>query len=130
MPIDPKVLERLRGLGIAPEEVRESFARSGGKGGQNVNKVETGVVLRHPKSGVVVRVSDTRSQARNRKIAWRRLAASIKKRQEERLKKRKQAIQKEIRRKRRKPRRVRQRILDFKKRRGETKRLRARVPDE
>ena len=72
MPIDSRVVERLRRLGLPPEEVRESFARSGGKGGQNVNKVETGVILSHPKSGIVVRVSDTRSQARNREIAWNR----------------------------------------------------------
>ncbi len=127
MAVDPKVLERLRRLGIKPGEVRESFARSGGKGGQNVNKVETGVILRHAKSGIIVRVSDTRSQARNREIAWKRLAAAVKKKQDDRIKKRKQAIQKEIRKKRRKPRRVRERILDSKKRRGQTKRLRDRV---
>ena len=126
MPIDLKVLESLRRLGISPEEILESFVRSGGKGGQNVNKVETGVVLRHPKSGIIVRVTDTRSQARNRELAWKRIAAAFKKRQEDRLKLRKQAIQKEIRRNRRKPRRVRERILDSKKRRGETKRLRRR----
>ena len=129
MPIDPKVLERLRRLGLPPEEVRESFARSGGKGGQNVNKVETSVILRHSKSGIVVRVSDTRSQARNRELAWKRLATACKKQQDERLKERKQALQKEIRKKRRKPRRVREKILDSKKRRGETKRLRGRVQE-
>lgn len=129
MPIDLKVLESLRRLGISPEEILESFVRSGGKGGQNVNKVETGVVLRHPKSGIIVRVTDTRSQARNRELAWKRIAAAFKKRQEDRLKLRKQAIQKEIRRNRRKPRRVRERILDSKKRRGETKRLRRRLQE-
>ncbi|MFH2203087.1 MAG: peptide chain release factor-like protein [Elusimicrobiota bacterium] len=130
MPVDPEALEKLRRLGIAPGEVKESFARSGGKGGQNVNKVETGVILRHPRSGIVVRVTDTRSQARNREIAWQRLAAAFQTRQEERLRARKQAVQKEIRRKRRKPRRVREKILDSKKRRGATKRLRGRVRDD
>ena len=129
MAIDPKILESLRRLGIPRQEIRESFIRSGGKGGQNVNKVETGVVLRHPPSGMVVRVTDTRSQARNREMAWKRLAAAFKKRQEERSNRRKQAIQKEIRRKRPKPRRVRKRILESKKRQGDKKRLRRRVEE-
>jgi protein subunit release factor B len=129
MAVDPKILESLRRLGIKPEEVKESFARSGGKGGQNVNKVETGVVLRHRKSSIVIRVTETRSQARNRELAWMRLITAFRTRQKDRLEKQKQAIQKEIRKKRKKPRRVREKILDTKKRRGETKRLRGRIQE-
>ena len=124
------VLARLRALGVAPESVRESFARAGGKGGQNVNKVSTGVVLSHPPSGVVVRCSDTRSQSRNRELAWERLALALERRRDEAREKRKQAIQKEIRRSRPKPRRVRERILETKKRRSETKRNRSRPRGE
>lgn len=125
MAVDPAVLSRLRALGVSPETVRESFARSGGKGGQNVNKVSTGVVLSHPESGVVIRCSDTRSQARNRELAWERLASALELRRDRARFARKQEILKEVRRRRPKPRRVKERILESKKRRSETKKNRA-----
>jgi len=127
--LEPLLIERLKALGVEPSEVRESFARSGGKGGQNVNKVETGVTLSHEKTGVVVRVTDTRSQARNREIAWERFVDALEKAREDRKKARRQAAEKERRRRRKKPRRLREKILETKKRRGETKKLRSRVKE-
>lgn len=53
--------------------VRFDRFRSGGKGGQNVNKVETGVRLVHEKSGVAVRVTSERSQWLNRQRAMQKL---------------------------------------------------------
>ncbi|MFN2417177.1 MAG: peptide chain release factor-like protein, partial [Pyrinomonadaceae bacterium] len=50
----------------------ETF-RSGGPGGQHVNKVETGVRLRHPPSGVVVNCREERSQHRNKMNCLRKL---------------------------------------------------------
>lgn len=53
----------------------ETF-RSGGKGGQNQNKVESGVRVRHKSSGAVAESRDTRSQLENKRSAFRKMAQS------------------------------------------------------
>ncbi|QJR14511.1 Peptide chain release factor 2 [Usitatibacter palustris] len=58
------------------EVVVEVF-RASGPGGQHVNKTESALRLTHPPSGVVVRVEDTRSQFRNREIAFERLIEAL-----------------------------------------------------
>ena len=69
--------QRLARLGLDPADFDESFARSGGPGGQHVNKVSTAVTLRHRPSGMAVTVQDSRSQAMNRQIARERLLDAI-----------------------------------------------------
>jgi protein subunit release factor B len=119
--------ERMAQLGIRDAELEESFARSGGPGGQNVNKVSTAVTLRHRPSGISVTVQDSRSQAQNRRLARERLLDAI---EESRRKQRAEEIaarEKVRRRKSPRPRRLKKRILESKRKRGELKKQRGRV---
>jgi len=114
---------------LPEEELEESFARSSGPGGQNVNKVATAVTLRHRPSGISVTVQDSRSQMRNRQLARERLSLAVKRRKEEaRQAKRAQAAQ-ERRRNSPRPRALKKRILESKRRRSEVKKLRAKPHD-
>jgi protein subunit release factor B len=67
------LLARMRALGVREDDLEEHFVRSGGRGGQNVNKVATCVVLRHVPSGILVKCQRERSQALNRFLARRTL---------------------------------------------------------
>ncbi|MYI73383.1 MAG: peptide chain release factor-like protein [Candidatus Dadabacteria bacterium] len=71
-------LEReMKRLGIREEDIEETFTRSSGPGGQNVNKLATCVHLRHRPSGITVKVMRERSQALNRFFARRSLTEKI-----------------------------------------------------
>ncbi|CAK9095412.1 Peptide chain release factor 1 (RF-1) [Durusdinium trenchii] len=71
--------EQLEQLGIVLKDLEESFTKSSGPGGQNVNKVETAVRLRHGPSGLEVKAQSHRTQLENRVSARRRLAELYKK---------------------------------------------------
>lgn len=118
---------RLARLGLSADDIEESFARSSGPGGQHVNKVSTAVTLRHAPSGVAVTVQDSRSQAMNRQLARERLLATLEEaRRAEKAEAR--AAREKIRRQNRpRPKGVKRRILDNKKKRGAVKKLRGRV---
>ena len=72
-----QLAQRMAALGVCEAEIEESFVRSGGHGGQNVNKVATCVMLLHQPTGVQVKCQETRQQGLNRFIARRLLLDKI-----------------------------------------------------
>jgi protein subunit release factor B len=110
---------------LPEDELEETFARSSGPGGQNVNKVSTAVTLRHRPSGLSVTVQDSRSQMRNRQLARERLFDAVQRQREEaRQRKRAQAAL-EQRRNSPRPPRLKKKILESKRKRSALKKLRA-----
>ena len=119
--------ERMQRLDICESDLEETFARSSGPGGQNVNKVATAVTLRHRPSGIIVTVQDSRSQAQNRKLARERLLDAVEQAQEKARAAKIAEREKARRRKSRRPAALKQKILEAKRRRGEIKRQRAKI---
>ncbi|HOJ44073.1 MAG TPA: peptide chain release factor-like protein, partial [Syntrophorhabdaceae bacterium] len=74
---EKRLFEKMERLGIKDEDIIERFIRSGGPGGQNVNKTSTCVYLKHLPTGIEVKCQKERSQALNRYLARRILVEKI-----------------------------------------------------
>jgi peptide chain release factor len=119
--------KRMQRLGVREADLEETFARSAGPGGQNVNKVSTAVTLRHRPSAISVTVQDSRSQAQNRKLARERLLDAVDQAKEKARTAKIAEREKARRQKSPRPASLKQKILEAKRRRGEIKRRRGKI---
>ena len=112
---------------IWESDLEEHFIRSRGPGGQNVNKVSTGVYLKHIPSGIEVKVCSERSQALNRYAARKVLTGRIEAMVLGRLSEERKRIEKVRRQKRKRSKRAKEKMLDNKKMHSLKKGLRKKV---
>jgi len=119
--------DKMARLGIKEADMLEYFIRSRGPGGQNVNKVSTGVYLKHVPTGMEVKCLAGRSQALNRFIARRLLAGKIETMVLGKASEESRRIEKIRRQKRRRSKRSKEKILAAKHIRSEKKALRREV---
>jgi protein subunit release factor B len=119
--------DRMAKLGIRAEDLVETFARSSGPGGQHVNKVSTACTIRHVPTGTSVTASDSRSQFKNRKLALERLLDVFEKQREDKRQEQLAAASKARRQKAKRSRGTKKLLVEGKRRRSETKKMRGRI---
>jgi protein subunit release factor B len=108
---EAQLAQRMAELGVRNADIEESFVRSGGHGGQNVNKTSTCVMLIHRPTGVQVKCQSTRQQGLNRFFARRLLLDKIEKLKNGFVAAERAEVEKIRRQKRRRSRRAKQRML-------------------
>ncbi|MBI4379144.1 MAG: peptide chain release factor-like protein [Nitrospinae bacterium] len=128
-PVSPskgkKLKEKMDELNVREDDIVESFVRSGGRGGQNVNKTSTCVYLKHVPTGIEVKCQEERSQALNRYRARVLLVKKIDQRVRGRKSEERKRIEKIRRQKRKRSKRAKEKMLAQKKITSEKKRLRS-----
>ena len=119
--------QRMNALGVRESDLEESFVRSGGAGGQKVNKSSSCVMLLHRPTGLRVKCQTTRHQAMNRFLARRLLLDKIERMQKGCVEAEQARIEKVRRQKRKRSRGATERMLADKARHSEKKRFRQTV---
>lgn len=127
-PVSPEkedqLVQRMAALGVREVDLEETFVRSGGHGGQNVNKTSTCVMLLHRPTGLQVKCQSTRQQGLNRFIARRLLLDKIEERKQGFVAAERDRIEKIRRQKRKRSQRAKARLLADKARHADKKALR------
>jgi protein subunit release factor B len=128
-PVSPlkekQLIKKMEALNIHEKDIKESFVRSGGKGGQHVNKTSTCVYLKHIPTGIEVKCQEERSQSLNRYkarvILFKKIDQLVKGKESEEI----QRIEKIRRQKRKRSKRAKEKMLAEKKITSEKKKFRS-----
>jgi peptide chain release factor len=120
----------MKSLGVRTEDLQQTFSRSGGPGGQHVNKVSSAATLLHRPTGLSVTASDSRSQTENRQLALGRLLDLLEGRAARSRQARLAAASKARRQKALRSRQTKAQMMESKRRRAEVKRLRREIDPE
>jgi protein subunit release factor B len=121
--------QRMAALGVREADIEESFVRSGGHGGQNVNKTSTCVMLLHRPTGLQVKCQATRQQGMNRFFARRLLLEKIEEKQKGYVAAQRDEIERIRRQKRKRSRRAKDRMLASKSHNADKKDARKKVSE-
>jgi len=124
-----QLTQRMIALGVNEADIEESFVRSGGHGGQNVNKTSTCVMLLHRPTGLQVKCQTTRQQGMNRFFARRLLLDKIEEKQKGFVAARRDEIERIRRQKRKRSRRAKNRMLAGKSHQADKKDARKKVTE-
>ena len=122
---EKQLIKKMEALNIHEKDIKESFVRSGGKGGQHVNKTSTCVYLKHIPTGIEVKCQEERSQSLNRYkarvILVKKIDQLVKGKESEEI----QRIEKIRRQKRKRSKRAKEKMLAEKKITSEKKKFRS-----